>query len=107
MPYKDPEHNRQRGVTASLAAASQAARKAAEPEPPTVDDSKVGILWLPVAGAVALDAYNPKLAVSVGGFTLVAAATLNKSWVWLMEGVLTLALELFFQWSNQNGKEAK
>ena len=114
MPYKDPDHKRQwesQHRTRRLARRRElrriaAAPKAAEPEPPSVDNGAAGILWLPVAGGVALAAYNPKLAIGAGGLTLVAAATLKKGWVWWMVGILTLAAGLFFQWNNQNENEA-
>ena len=115
MPYKDPQYKRQwesQHRTYRLARRRElrriaAARKAAQPEPPRAEDSTAGILWLPVAGGIALAAFNPKLAIGAGSLTLVAAATLKKSWVWWMLGILTLALGLFFQWKNQNGNEAK
>jgi hypothetical protein len=112
MPYKDPYHKRQwesQHRARRLARRRElrriaVERKAAQPEPPGTQESAAGILWLPVAGGVALAAFNPKLAIGAGGLTLAAAATLKKSWAWWMVGLVALALGLFFQWNNPERK---
>ena len=107
MPYKDPSHKRewelhhrpQRLARRRELRRMEAARVAAHPQGPEVQDGSVSFLYPLIAGG-ALASYNPKLAMGAGGLTLLAAAIYKKGPTWWIVGVLILALGLFFQWWN-------
>jgi hypothetical protein len=108
MPYKDmeqkraweEEHRAERLARRRELRQIEAARIAAEPAPsPSVGGS--GLVLLPILAGGALAAYNPKLAMGVGGLTLMIAAYYKKGRNWWIVGVLTLLFGLFFQWNDE------
>jgi hypothetical protein len=111
MPYKDPhkkrewesKHRSERLARRRELRRSNAARKDARPRELRAQPSRVNVL-VPVVAAGALAAYNPKLAVGVGGLTLLLAAIYKKGWSWWIVGALILALGLFFHWSDQSAE---
>jgi len=110
MPYKNPEHKKQ---WESLHRAQRLARRrelrgineareVTNPEASAAEGSSAPLVWLPIASGVALAAYNPKLAIGVGGLTLLGAAFFKKGWIWCFVGALIVAVGLLFQWNDKN-----
>lgn len=103
MPYKDPERKRQwerlhrstRLVRRRELRQAEVAREEAQPESSRLLGGPSALL-VPLAAGGALAAYNPKLAIGAGGFTLVAAALYKKDWNWWIVGILILVTGLFF-----------
>jgi hypothetical protein len=112
MPYKDPQrkmewekrHHSQRVARRRELRQIEAAWKEAHPEAVAQRDSGPGFL-LPVVAGAALAAYNPKLAIGVGGVTLLLAGIYKKDLSWWIVGGVILALGLFFQWNDQSAKK--
>jgi hypothetical protein len=112
MPYKDPQrkmewemrHHSQRLARRRELRQIEAAWKEAHPEAASLRDSRADFL-LPVFAGGALAAYSPKLAIGVGGVTLLLAAIYKKDLSWWIVGGVILALGLFFQWNDQSPKK--
>jgi hypothetical protein len=112
MPYKDPQrkmewerrHYPQRLARRRELRKIEAAWKEAHPDAVAPRDSGAGFLFPMVAGG-ALAAYNPKLAIGVGGVTLLLTAIYKKDLRWWIVGGVILALGLFFQWNDQSEKK--
>jgi len=110
MPYKNPEHNEQ---WESLHRSQRLARRRElrridevrrvtnlEASPP--EGSLAPLVWLPIAGSVALASHSPKLAISAGSATLLGAALFKKDWIWWFVGALIVTVGLLFQWNDKN-----
>ena len=112
MPYKDlarkkeweQVHHSERLARRRELRQIEAARIAAQPESLSAQDGSTSILFPLVAGG-ALAAYNPKLAMTAGGVTLLVAALYKKDWRWWIAGILILAFGLFFSWNEESTKE--
>ena len=112
MPYKDPQrkmewerrHHSQRLARRRELRQIEAAWKEAHPEAVALRDSGAGFL-LPMVAGGALAAYNPRLAIGVGGVTLLLAAIYKKDLSWWIVGGVTLTLGLFFHWNHQSTKK--
>jgi hypothetical protein len=113
MPYKDSQHKKewerqhrpQRLARRRELRRIEAAPKEDEPEALQTQDSGASFL-LPVVAGSALAACNPKLAMGVGGTTILVAAFYKKGWTWWIVGILILVMGVvmgvFFQWKDQN-----
>ena len=109
MPYKDPQkkrewerqHRVQRLARRRELRQIEGVRKQAQPKALGVNDSGASLL-VPLVGTLA--AYSPKLAMGVGGLTLLLATIYKKGWSWWIMGTLILALALFFHWGNQSAE---
>jgi hypothetical protein len=112
MPYKDPErkmewemrHHSQRLARRRELRQIEAAWKEAHPEAASLQENGVDFL-LPVFAGGALAAYSPKLAIGVGGMTLLLAAIYKKDLNWWIIGGVTLALGWFFHLNDQGPKK--
>ncbi len=112
MPYKDPERKKEwerlyrskRLARRRQLRQAEATREEAQPEARRRLGG-AGSLLLPVAAGGALAAYNPKLAITAGGFTLAAASLYKKDWSWWIVGLLISVIGLFFQWNQKKEKE--
>ena len=112
MPYKDPEqkkqwerlHRSERLARRRELRRAEVAREGAQLEPQRLQSGAGGLL-LPLVAGSALAAYNPKLAIGAGGFTLLLAAIYKKDWGWWIVGILILVLGLFFQWHDKKEKK--
>jgi hypothetical protein len=80
---------------------AEAARQEAQPEFHSPQSAMSGGLLMALAAGSALAAYNPKLAIGAGGFTLAAASFLKKDWKWWAVGILLLILGSFFHWNEK------
>lgn len=105
MPYKDPERKKQWEIqhrARRIARRRQLRRietaQQAEQSPPS--DTHPGVLWVPIAGSVALAIYNPKFVTGIGALLLISAAALKKDWRWWLVGVIAIVLGLFFYWND-------
>jgi len=103
MPYKDPqrkkeweqEHRVERLARRRELRQTQAEVTSTSPETtmPTLDG--FGVL-LPAVAGFGLAAYQPKLAVGVGGVTLIISAIFKKSAAWWIIGAIVLAFGVLF-----------
>jgi len=82
----------------------EAAWKEVHPEAVALRDSGASLL-LPVVAGGALAVYDPKLAIGVGGVTLLLDAFYKKDLNWWIVGGVILALGLFFHWNDQSAKK--
>jgi phosphate/sulfate permease len=105
MPYKDPERKKQwefQHRARRIARRHQLRRIETEQqaEQPPPSDIHSGILWVPIAGSVALAICSPKSATGIGALLLILAAALKKDWRWWLVGVIAIVLGLFFYWND-------
>ena len=104
MPYKDPQqkkewehrHRAERLARRHELRQIEAIRQEAQPEMRQAQHDGTGLLFPLVAGG-ALAAYDPNLAISVGGITLVLAALYRKGWSWWIVGLIVLVAGLMFR----------
>jgi hypothetical protein len=112
MPYKDPQlkrewewrHRPQRLARRRELRQAEVDWKRAHPGTLRLKSTHA-IFLLPLAAGCALATYDPKLAMGVGGITLLVALVYKKDWRWWITGILILAVGLFFQWTSQSVKK--
>ena len=109
MPYSDPQRKQQweqQHRVQRLARRRELHRivKAHQETTRTADNSEGGnaaLVWAPLLVGGALASYDPKLAMGVGGLTIVAAALGKKGAGWWIVGAIILITGCVFYWSSQ------
>jgi len=125
MPHKDPQakkewerlHRPQRLARRRELRRIEAARKAEvspsqkpgvrfpdQLEALAAEGANIGFVLPSVAGGI-LAAFNPKLAMGVGGLSLIGAAVFKKGANWWILGAVILALGFLLYWNNRNAEK--
>jgi len=107
MPYKDSErkkewerlHRTERLARRRELRHAQAVEQTARPIAVRKASGGVGLVVPLIAGG-ALAAWNPKLGMGAGSWTLVVAAVWKKNWAWWLVGCVTLFIALLFYFTN-------
>jgi len=115
MPYKDPEAKREwelRHRAERLARRRELRRiQAAMPAGSPSSEENItgtGVLMIPLLVGSALGVSSPRLALGVGGLTLLAAMYYRKSWQWWLVGALTVLLAVvFLKWDRRHKNETE
>ncbi len=113
MPYKDPARkkewerlHRPERLARRRELRQQEVVEISAPEAtvPTLDGDSALLPMVGGLGALGLAAYQPKLAIGAGGLTLLVAATLKKTALWWIAGVIILMLGVLFLWIEPDEK---
>jgi hypothetical protein len=114
MPYKDlqrkqeweQQHRLQRLTRRRELRRIEAAHQVAEGAATrTAEDTNAPLLWVPIIAGGALASYDPRLAIGVGGLTLLVAALDKKQSGWWIVGAIILAAGFLFTWNRQKADE--
>src|SRR5690349_4513457 len=104
MPYKDPQkkkewelkHGSERLARRRELRRINSVSNAARPDPAGGVEHNGAAILLPLAMGGVLAAENPKLAMGMGGLTLIVASLYRKGSGWWIAGALLLAFGIIF-----------